>query len=70
MFFPLSGLQTLYQQVLDEMLDPQEILPPRRLRVNPRVVKRKMSKFGVKRAKHRVWPQPTRPGADAVRLRA
>jgi len=30
------------------MLDPKEILPPRRLRTNPRVVKRKMSKFPVK----------------------
>ena len=57
--------------MLDEMLDPRDIiLPPRWLRANPRVIKRKMSKFPVKRAKHRVWPQPTRSGADAVRLDA
>jgi len=31
----------------------------RRLRSNPRVVRREMSKFGVKRAGHRPWPHPT-----------
>lgn len=30
--------------------------PARRLRANLRVVKRKMSKFGVKRSEHRNWP--------------
>jgi hypothetical protein len=30
------------------------------------VVKRKMSNFGVKRARHRAWPQPTLPPAQAV----
>jgi hypothetical protein len=30
------------------------------------VVKRKMSNFGVKRARHRGWPQPTLPAAQAV----
>jgi len=30
------------------------------------VVKRKMSNFGVKRAKHRTWPQPTLLPAEAV----
>ena len=68
--FPLSGLRPLYQQVLDDVLDPHEILPPRRLRVNPRVIKRKMSKFPVKRSKHRSWPQPTRTSEDAVRIDA
>jgi hypothetical protein len=38
----------------------------RRRRANPRVVKRKMSNFGVKRAKHRAWPQPTKPADQAV----
>jgi hypothetical protein len=42
------------------------LLPTRRLRTFPRVVKRKMSNFGVKRAKHRAWPQPTLPPAEAV----
>ncbi|MHB8313782.1 MAG: hypothetical protein ACYDD0_10880 [Candidatus Dormibacteria bacterium] len=39
----------------------QELLPQRRLRANPRVVRRKMSSFVVKRPEHRLWPQPTLP---------
>ena len=46
-----------------------ERLPPRRLRSNPRVVKRKMSNFPRKRSPHRSWPQPTQEPADAVRMR-
>jgi hypothetical protein len=43
-------------------------LLPRRLRSNPRAVKRKMSKFPVKRSAHRDWPQPRLPPAQAVRV--
>jgi hypothetical protein len=43
-----------------------EPLPPRRLRSNPRVVKRKMSGFGAKRSHHRDWPQPTRTPREAI----
>ncbi len=43
-----------------------ELLPQRRLRAAPRVVKRKMSGYGAKRASHRNWPQPTRRPEDAV----
>lgn len=46
------------------------LLPPRRLRAAARVVKRKMSSFGVKRAVHRAWPQPTLPTPEAVRVLA
>lgn len=46
------------------------LLPPRRLRAAARVVKRKMSNFGVKRAAHRAWPCPTLPPAEAVRVLA
>jgi hypothetical protein len=45
-----------------------EPLPPRRLRANPRVVKRKMSGFGVKRSHHRRWPQPTHEPREAVEI--
>ena len=48
----------------------QERLPARRLRANPRVVKRKMSNFGRKRSRHRVWPQPTKASRMAVRINA
>ncbi len=44
------------------------LLPPRRNRSNPRVVKRKMTNFRVKTAEHRRWPQPSKPFADAIVL--
>ena len=44
----------------------EQLLPIRRLRAFPRVVKRKMSSFGVKRAHHKAWPQPTRLAVEAV----
>ncbi len=43
-------------------------LPPRRNRTNPRVVKRKMSKFALKRVHHAERPPLTRSFADAVSL--
>lgn len=44
----------------------RQLVPVRRLRAAARVVKRKMSNYGVKRAEHRSWPQPTRSPAQAV----
>ena len=44
----------------------EELLPPRRNRLNPRVIKRKTSKWLKKRPKHRAYPQPDRPFADAI----
>jgi hypothetical protein len=46
----------------------REILPERANRSNPRVIKRKMSKFDLKREQHRHWPQPTKSIADAIVL--
>ncbi len=46
----------------------REQLPQRANRSNPRVVKRKMSKFDLKREPHRHWPQPTKSFADAIVL--
>lgn len=43
-------------------------LPPRRNRIYPRVVKRKMSKFPLKRTQHRHPPQPKGAFRDAVAL--
>jgi hypothetical protein len=45
-----------------------ELLRKRRLRAAARVVKRKMSGYGVKRTEHRDWPQPTRTPTQAVRI--
>ena len=42
------------------------ILPSRRNRTNPRVVKRKMSNFKLKRPEHRTSPQPALPFAHVV----
>jgi hypothetical protein len=49
-------LPALYQRLLRDIA--RKRLPQRRLRSNPRVVKRKMSNFKLKRAQHRAWPQP------------
>ena len=56
----------LYRQLLSDVSSTP--LPPRANRSNPRVVKRKMSKFGVKTSSHRAWPQPTNPFHEAVVL--
>jgi hypothetical protein len=50
-------LPALYQRLLRDMA--RKRVPKRRLRSNPRVVKRKMSNFKLKRAEHLAWPQPT-----------
>ena len=57
-----------HTKALDEIL--WEPLPQRRLRSNPRVVKRKMSNYGVKRATHRDWPQPSQHPDDSIRISA
>jgi hypothetical protein len=59
-------LPGLYARLLHEIAAGR--LPVRRNRSNPRVVKRKMSNFALKRAEHRHWPRPTRPFLEAVRL--
>jgi len=55
-----------YQRLLQDI--GREQLPPRDNRCNPRVVKRKMSKFDLKREPHRHWPQPTKAFAQAIVL--
>jgi hypothetical protein len=59
-------LPQLYTRLLRDIVD--ELLPARRLRSNPRVVKKKMSNFHLKRAEHRSWPQPTLPFRQAIGL--
>ena len=60
-------LPRLYARLLKDLAT--KLLPERRLRTNPRVVKRKMSKFKLKRPEHFGWPQPTvRSFRDAVAL--
>lgn len=49
------------------LLEP--LLPARRLRSQPRVVKRKMSNYRLKRAEHHTWPQPTHTGTQVFRIK-
>jgi hypothetical protein len=57
-------LEQWYRLLLEEMA--QERLEPRRNRVNPRVVKRKMSKFAKKRPQHRGQPPLNKTFAETV----
>lgn len=61
-----SQAKDWYQQLLQNI--GQEQLPKRDNRCNPRVIKRKMSKFDLKRDEHRHWPQPIKPFAQALVL--
>jgi hypothetical protein len=56
----------LYQRLLHDIA--QVILPPRRNRINPRVVRRRQVKFNCKRPQHYHWPQPTRAFREAIAL--
>jgi hypothetical protein len=56
----------LYQRLLKDIARFR--LPERANRINPRVVKRKMSKFNLKRKEHRKWPQPSGPFREAIAI--
>ena len=60
------NLTTALRRATTELL--HGLLPERRLRANARVVRRKMSNYNVKRAKHRSWPSPTTPAGAAIRI--
>lgn len=53
-----TGLKKWYENLLAEVAE--EVLPERRNRINPRVIKRKMSNWPKKRPQHRSSPQPTK----------
>ncbi len=59
-----EDLPRLSDRMLRDITD--ELLPPRRPRANPRVVKRKMSNFKLKRPEHYHWPQPKCSFREAV----
>lgn len=52
------GLQRWFADLVAEVAE--EVLEERRDRVNPRVIKRKMSNWKKKRPEHRHYPQPTK----------
>jgi hypothetical protein len=46
----------------------EEKIPPRRNRINPRVIRRQQSKWPKKRARHRNPPQPAQPFRDSIEI--
>ena len=56
----------LFQRVLADIA--HQPIPPRRNRINPRVVKRTVMRFKRKRRSHRSAPQPSGPFKEAVEL--
>ncbi len=63
----LAGRRRWYRDLLAEIAE--ETLPERRNRLNPRVIKRKMSKWPKKKPEHRRSPQPTKTFRDAVEIK-
>jgi hypothetical protein len=61
-----AGRRRWWENLLAEV--GEEILPPRRNRINPRVIKRKMSKWPKKRPCHRKTPQPTMPFRQSIHI--
>ena len=67
----VAGTHGLIVRVIEYTLDDPNRpghgqLPPWDNRINPRVVKKKMSKFAKKRAEHYNLPQPKRPFEQSV----
>jgi hypothetical protein len=60
--------RTLYERMLRDMA--AKLLPPRRMRSNARVVKRKMSNFKLKRPEHQLSPKPQGSFQEAVVVQA
>lgn len=60
----LRGARRWHRQLVQEVAE--EVIAPRRDRLNPRVIKRKMSKWPKKRSLHRHYPQPTMPFEESI----
>jgi hypothetical protein len=59
-----DGLKKWYESLLEEIA--KEKLPERRDRVNPRVIKRKMSRWPKKRSGHYDYPQPEKKFRQSI----
>ena len=57
--FPPQHTESRWTQAIRRLA--HRLNPPRRLRTNPRVVKRKYVSWHVKRVRHALWPQPDGP---------
>jgi len=60
------GLRHWHHDLIHEI--GEEILPARRNRINPRVIKKKMSNWAKKRSHHRPYPQPAKEFRAAIVL--
>ena len=61
-----TGQRRWWEDLLAEV--GEAILEPRRHRANPRVIKRKMSKWLKKRPHHSQTPQPSMPFRDSIQI--
>jgi hypothetical protein len=61
------GLRRWYRDLVAEV--SEEVLEERRNRINPRVIKRKMSNWNKKRPEHRHHPQPHKEFREAIVIR-
>lgn len=61
-----DGMARWYENLITEIAT--EVLPPRANRINPRVIKRKMSRWGKKRPHHYCTPQPDKPFVETVNV--
>ncbi len=61
-----AAQQKWREELIEEI--SHEILPPRRNRINPRVIKRKMSKWKKKQPEHRRHPQPHKTFAQSIAI--
>lgn len=60
------GRRHWHRQLIEEIGD--ELLEPRRNRINPRVIKKKMSNWKKKQPEHRSYPQPHKEFRDAIAI--
>lgn len=60
------GLREWYNALIEEI--GEELLPVRRNRINPRVIKRKISCWKKKKPEHRPYPQPAKEFRSAIVL--
>ena len=58
--------ESWYRKLVQEVAE--EVLPPRRNRINPRVIKIKMSKWPKKRPVHHAVPQPSKPFEQGIAM--
>lgn len=61
-----AGLHRWYLNLVQEVAE--EVIPLRRNRINPRVIKQKISKWRKKRPEHRRYPQPTTNFGEAIAM--